>query len=761
MLLLCNASCHSWPSSTRFLYLQISLSERNTVELIIKLKELGFIGNELLYTANGREYVTKDKLVTELRDIVEEHGGRLALVDVPSLLGMDLGHCQAAAETLAKEHSSRITLAQGEIFSLSYFKDLANEIEEKLQSTGVLPLSDVARSHGLSMDMLSSEVSKALGTIIHGKMDGIMLYTDAYITRVRCQIRGALRGALQPVQMSVLKQDFGVEGPAAFFPGLVDDVIAAENLKGRIVSGSWIPNAHLQAQQEAVSSFYSQNHYVSKEYAKKHGVTDSINAYMKGVDPDAILLDTVYVSPQLVHSLIPDVEERVQEEGFCNMLDVVPIDFSAEDASGLLQQAQKDSTSSGVFSHTDIFCDTIVVSHSMIEDISENLRQEATKRAKEEHVASTMNKEVQPESGKSAKAGKKKGKKVSAVEETEEDEDSWDMGKGKKGKGRGKKKAKGAERQQQQQPMDETSSAVKSKTFVIESICRMYPDMEDQEEFLSSLAANMLPAVSAAYDKAANEIFTAGASRRRELKEHATSLLQGTFYSLQNFSKGIEVLFEKDEVQKTSAERHLIKTLGSTCSDALLHFLSADMSQHDEEDMAAKNAVRRQLDQAERNVIIQQCPSALSKALSDVVSATRSNQTMMQDFQNQLLEAAEESGIRLKTLDKKTESSLAAQQKETLSAQVEGADAGPVLLAAAVPLLILTHMKACVILPGKSLAPAIQSLKEYLEEEDATHLENLHKQVIDELKSEESCVDSSLSDKVRALALSKPHLISS
>eukprot|EP00889_Picochlorum_renovo_P000652 jgi/Picre1/27682/NNA_000646.t1 len=195
----------------------ISLSERNTVELIIKLKELGFIGNELLYTANGREYVTKDKLVTELRDIVEEHGGRLALVDVPSLLGMDLGHCQAAAE-LAKEYSSRITLAQGEIFSLSYFKDLANEIEEKLQSAGVLPLSDVARSHGLSMDMLSSEVTKALGTIIHGKMDGIVLYTDAYITRVRCQIRGALRGALQPVQMSVLKQDFGVEGPAAFFP---------------------------------------------------------------------------------------------------------------------------------------------------------------------------------------------------------------------------------------------------------------------------------------------------------------------------------------------------------------------------------------------------------------------------------------------------------------------------------------------------------------------------------------------------------------
>lgn len=737
------------------LWLQISLSERNTVELIIKLKELGFIGNELLYTSNGREYVTKDKLVSELRDIVEEHGGRLALVDVPALLGMDLGHCQAAAERLAKEHSSQVTLAQGEIFSLSYFKDLASEIEEKLQSAGVLPLSDVARSHGLSMDMLNGEVTKALGTIIHGKMDGIMLYTDAYITRVRCQIRGAIRGALQPVQMSVLKQDFGVEGPAAFFPGLVDEVIAAENLQGKIVSGSWIPSAHLQAQQEAVNSFYSQNHYVSKEYAKKHGVTDGVDAYMKDMDPDTILLDTMYVSPQIIISLIPDVEERVHEEGFCNMLDVVPVDFSTEDASGLLQHAQKDSSSSGIFSQTDVLCDTILVAHSMIEDISENLRQEATKRAKEEHVAGAMNTEVPQDSGKSVKSGKKKGKKMNAVEETEDDDNSWDMGKGKKGKGRGKKKAKGGERQQQQ-TVDEASSAVKSKTFIIESICRMYPDMEDHEEFLSSLAANMLPVVSAAYDKAANEIFTAGASRRRELKEHATSLLQSTFYSLQIFIKGVETLFEKDEVQKTSAERHLIKTLGSTCTDALLHFLSADISQHDDDEVSAKNSVKRHLDQTERNAIIQQCPSTLSKALSDVASATRSNQTLLQDFQNQLLDAAEESGIRLKPLDKKTEASLAAQQKDTLSAQVEGADAGPVLLAAAVPLLILTHMKACVSLPGKSLAPAIQSLKEYLEEKDATLLETLHKQVLDELKHEESCVDSSLSDKVKSLALSKP-----
>ena len=60
--------------------MQIRLNERNVVELINKLNELGFLGDGLLHTVNGREYVTPEHLRKEILETVEHAGGRMSLV---------------------------------------------------------------------------------------------------------------------------------------------------------------------------------------------------------------------------------------------------------------------------------------------------------------------------------------------------------------------------------------------------------------------------------------------------------------------------------------------------------------------------------------------------------------------------------------------------------------------------------------------------------------------------------------------------------
>ena len=60
--------------------LQVRLNERNVVELINKLNQLGFLGDGLLHTVNGREYVTPEHLRKELLEAVEQAGGRMSLV---------------------------------------------------------------------------------------------------------------------------------------------------------------------------------------------------------------------------------------------------------------------------------------------------------------------------------------------------------------------------------------------------------------------------------------------------------------------------------------------------------------------------------------------------------------------------------------------------------------------------------------------------------------------------------------------------------
>ena len=60
--------------------MQVRLSERNVVELVNKLKQLGLLGDELLYTTSGREYITRERLQEEARAAVDQAGGRMALV---------------------------------------------------------------------------------------------------------------------------------------------------------------------------------------------------------------------------------------------------------------------------------------------------------------------------------------------------------------------------------------------------------------------------------------------------------------------------------------------------------------------------------------------------------------------------------------------------------------------------------------------------------------------------------------------------------
>ncbi len=50
------------------------------MELINKLNQLGFLGDGLLHTVNGREYVTPEHLRKELMEAVEQAGGRMSLV---------------------------------------------------------------------------------------------------------------------------------------------------------------------------------------------------------------------------------------------------------------------------------------------------------------------------------------------------------------------------------------------------------------------------------------------------------------------------------------------------------------------------------------------------------------------------------------------------------------------------------------------------------------------------------------------------------
>jgi hypothetical protein len=58
-----------------------------------KLKQLGLLGDDLLHTVNGKEYITVKQLRMEMRSKVHKQG-RISLVDLATTLGVDLFHIE-------------------------------------------------------------------------------------------------------------------------------------------------------------------------------------------------------------------------------------------------------------------------------------------------------------------------------------------------------------------------------------------------------------------------------------------------------------------------------------------------------------------------------------------------------------------------------------------------------------------------------------------------------------------------------------------
>jgi hypothetical protein len=141
------------------------------------MSQLGILGDDLLYTMNGREYLTTARLRQEVQACLTRAGGRLSMVELPALLGVDLVrtpsfllfqeeddmpaclagplcppppppspdrpfppfscmrqvHCERQARVLVESSSGAVMESNGELLTQKYFDGLAAEVNELLQ----------------------------------------------------------------------------------------------------------------------------------------------------------------------------------------------------------------------------------------------------------------------------------------------------------------------------------------------------------------------------------------------------------------------------------------------------------------------------------------------------------------------------------------------------------------------------------------------------------------------------------------------------
>ena len=179
----------------------LKLSEPNVVEVVQKLVDLGML--EVLYTTNGKEYLTPKQLRNEVEDEILAHGGRVNVTDLPPILNVDLPHIERVVERLLKEDGS-LQLFQGELITAYHLDAMAEEINQTLQSEGRLTIGELALHYTLTTDFVQRLIEPRLGTAVHAKLSGSTLYTTAYVARHAARIRGVLSAVLRPTSLPQL-----------------------------------------------------------------------------------------------------------------------------------------------------------------------------------------------------------------------------------------------------------------------------------------------------------------------------------------------------------------------------------------------------------------------------------------------------------------------------------------------------------------------------------------------------------------------------
>lgn len=85
----------------------------------------------MIYTSDGKEYLTNEQLEREIRDVLAECGGRLLIADLPGHLNVHADIAEKSAEQYVKKNKG-VSLINGHLISRAYVDAIIEEVYEML-----------------------------------------------------------------------------------------------------------------------------------------------------------------------------------------------------------------------------------------------------------------------------------------------------------------------------------------------------------------------------------------------------------------------------------------------------------------------------------------------------------------------------------------------------------------------------------------------------------------------------------------------------
>ncbi|XP_074166364.1 E3 UFM1-protein ligase 1 isoform X3 [Sminthopsis crassicaudata] len=697
------------------------LSERNCIEIVTKLiaqKQL-----EVVHTLDGKEYITPAQITREMRDELHVRGGRVNIVDLQQVINVDLTHIENRISDIIKSEKN-VQVVLGQLIDENYLDHLAEEVNDKLQETGQVPISELCKTYDLPGNFLTQALSQRLGKIINGQIDldnrGV-IFTEAFVARHKARIRGLFSAITRPTPVISLISRYGFQEQLLY--SVLEELVNSGRLKGAVVGGRqdkavFVPDIYSRTQNNWVDSFFRQNGYLEFDALSRLGIPDAVSYIKKRYKTAQLLfLKAACVGQGIVDQIEASVEEAISSGSWVDILPLLPSSLSVEDAGMLLQQVMRTFNKQPL---AVVFSDTIVVSEKFIKDCTELFRelmhQKAEKEMKNNPVHLITEEDLKQSSVLENVSSSKKDKKDERRRKATEGSGSVRGGGGGNAREIKIKKTKKKGRKDDDSD-DETQSANTGRrkleiSFMsleeIEDVLKKYIQ-DGPEEFVTELAEHLIRYLNRSYLEVVRSVFmsstssASGASRKRTIKDLQDEV-SNLYNNIRLFEKGTK--FFTDDAQ-TNLAKHLLKTVCTDITNLIFNFLAADLMMAVEDPTTITSEIRKKI----LGKLSEETKGPLTKLHNSL------NEKSLEDFLSFLDSAADACDIMVKKGDKKKERQVLFQHRQALIEQLKVTE-DPALILHLTSVLLFQFSTHCMLhAPGRCVPQIIAFLSNKMPED--------------------------------------------
>lgn len=684
------------------------------VEIVSKLVELKL--TNVIYTLDGKEYLTWQQLEKEILEELYINGGRVNLADLKQTLNVDYSHIESKAGDIVR-YNHDITLLLGELINDSYKSSVAEEINEKLQENGHILITDLMQHYDLPTNFLLSIIQQNMNSVIKGKMDNVnkdVIYTDVFISRMRAKIRGLFSAITRPTSMLNICKQHGFK--ENMFCAIVEELLKSERLSGTIIGqkekGTYHPDNYVKTQNKWVEDFYNQNDYFEYDTLQRLGIGDPKDFIKRKYKNEHLtFLSTCCIGTGLKEQVEASVDEAMSNGTWIDILSYLPSVITTDDASQL--------ASSIVSKHKDAFqcCDTIIASNKLVCECKKPFGDlMKTKAATESKSIIAIFKTEKKGGG---------GRHFDDVKEEKKDNRKKKGGSSKSGGGSQgreiksrstKKKYRSSHNDDDSddgEAMDGGRNQLQKLQFMeieeIEDVIRKEEKLLDSpDELVTEIASQLYKPLSQEYREIAKSIFFessgsgTGAGRKKNFTEVQDKVC-ALWSNMLLMEKGIKFF---PEATQTQLVKHLLKTI---CTDITNLIVSTIANEH----MLSMPDDTQLTAEIRSNVIqkLPEPPQSLMKKLNASLNAKD-----LEDFSTHLhtICSPENLGILLRKPDRKKEKQLLTEHRQTLIVELSSETDPAAALHFASMILFQTFTNSFVHAPGRCVPKIIDFLADFM-----------------------------------------------